>query len=137
LTILSDSTGFDPSQVVVALKQDTSPSGQSQQDFGLVFFGSGLSANAMLHFALNVNHALASDPSLLHITSPSSGFTLTPVLTDSGNGGTGGNTGGTPDNGPPNVPEPFSIIVWSVLSGVGLLRVRATRQSRSIQPQVI
>lgn len=129
LTILPDSTGFDASQVVVALKQDTSTSGQQQQDFGLVFFGSGLAANAMLHFALNVNSALANDPSLLQLSTPSSGFTLTPVV-DSGPG-TGTSTGGSTDGGASqNIPEPLSIIVWSALTGIGLLRVRAMRRAR-------
>lgn len=131
LTILPDSTGFDASQVVVALKQDTSTSGQKQQDFGLVFFGSGLAANAMLHFALNVNSALANDPSLLQLSTPSSGFTLTPVV-DAGSGpGTGTGTGGTTDGGSSqNIPEPLSIIVWSALTGIGLMRVRSMRRAR-------
>jgi hypothetical protein len=133
LTILPDSTGFDASQVVVALKQDTSTSDPSQQDFGLVFFGSGLAANAMVHFALNVNSALANDPSLLQLTTPSSGFTLTPAVdTGSGTGtGTGTVTGGSSDGGSSqNIPEPLSIIVWSALTGIGLMRVRSMRRAR-------
>jgi hypothetical protein len=135
LTILPDSTGFDPSQLVVALKQDTSAAGQNKQDFGLVFFGSGLAANAMLHFALNVNSALANDPSLLQLTSPTSGFTLTAAPdTDSGTGtGTGtGTNSGTDGGSSPNVPEPLSIVVWSTLAGTGLLRVRAMRRARRL-----
>ncbi len=135
LTILSDSTGFDASQLVVALKQDTVNNGQTQQDFGLVFFGSGLAANSMLHFALNVNSALANDPSLLKLTTPTSGFTLTanPESNNGGGNGTGGNnngSGGSTDNGSQNIPEPLSIIVWSALTGTGLLRVRAMRRAR-------
>jgi len=131
LTILPDSTGFDASQVVVALKQGTSTTGQNQQDFGLVFFGSGLAANAMLHFALNVNSALANDPSLLQLSTPSSGFTLTPVVDAAPGTGTGTGTGGTTDGGASqNIPEPLSIIVWSALTGIGLMRVRTMRRAR-------
>jgi len=134
LTILSNSTGFDASQVVVALKQGTSSTGQSQQDFGLVFFGSGLAANSMLHFALNVNSALANNPSLLQITTPSSGFTLTPdpnsTTTTAGSGGTS-SSGGSTDTAQ-NVPEPLSVIIWSTLAGTGLMRVRAMRRARQM-----
>ena len=131
LTILSDSTGFDPSQLVVALKQGVSSSGQNQQDFGLVFFGSGLAANSMLHFALNVNSALANNPSLLQITSPTAGFTLTPDTTTTGTPG-GGDTGGSTDHPVQNIPEPLSIIIWSTLTGTGLMRVRAMRRARQM-----
>lgn len=127
LTILSDSKGFDPSQLVVALKDDKNASGVNEQQFGLVFYGTGLAANGILHFSLNVNSVLASDPSLLHLTTPSTGFTLT-ADKPTGSGGTT-STGGSTDNGSPqNVPEPFSIIVWSALAGTGLIRVRAARR---------
>ena len=58
LTILPDSHGFDPNQLVVALKDTTSATGQPEQQFGLVFYGQGLQPGGVLHFALSINSAL-------------------------------------------------------------------------------
>ena len=75
LTVLPGSTGFDPSQLVVALNNAPSSTGQPQQQLGLVFYGDGFQASGVLNFALSVNSALASDPPVLQSLTP--GITIT------------------------------------------------------------
>jgi len=122
LTVLPGSTGFDPSQLVVALRDATSSSGQPEQELGLVFYGQGLQAGGHLHFALSINSALASDPPVLQ--SLTSGITITAdspsaASTTSGVSGNAGSSSGSSTGGIINNPEPLSVILWSaVLVGV-------------------
>jgi hypothetical protein len=117
LTVLPNSTGFDPNQLVVALKEATSA--QPEQDLGLIFFGKGFQAGGVLHFALSINSALASDPPVL--TSLTPGITITPdspsaASTTAGTSASTGSSSGSSSNG---IPEPLSVILWSaVLVGV-------------------
>ncbi len=127
LTILPDSQGFDPSQLVVALKDTTSASGQPEQQFGLVFYGQGLQPGGVLHFALSINSALVNNPPQLQ--SLTSGISIVPDAPDttppsSGTGGQGG--GGT------EVPEPLSLVLWSAVVGGVLARSRLARRSRRV-----
>jgi hypothetical protein len=118
LTVLPDSTGFDSNQLVVALRDATSSTGQPEQQLGLVFYGQGLQAGGVLHFALSINSALASDPPLLQSLTP--GITITadsppaptpPIVV--------GNSNGNSPNGVVNNPEPLSLVLWSaILVGV-------------------
>ncbi len=115
LTVLPDSTGFDPSQLVVALRDATSSSGQPEQQLGLVFYGQGFQASGVLNFALSINSALASDPPVLQSLTP--GVTITAdspaTTTTSGVGGSSSSSAGIA------IPEPLSVILWSaVLVGV-------------------
>ena len=123
LTVLPDSTGFNASQLVVALRDATSSTGQPEQQLGLVFYGQGLQAGGVLHFALSINSALASDPPLLQSLTP--GITITAdsptsTTTTSGvSGNSGSSSGSSTNNGVVNNPEPLSVILWSaVLVGV-------------------
>src|SRR5271157_3130083 len=122
LTVLPGSTGFDPSQLVVALNNTPSSTGQPQQQLGLVFYGEGFQAGGVLNFALSINSALASDPPELH--SLTQGVTITAdsppaATTTSGASGNGGSSSGSPTNSVVNNPEPLSVILWSaVLVGV-------------------
>jgi hypothetical protein len=126
LTILPDSRGFDPSHLVVALKDVTSPTGQPEQMFGLVFFGQGLQTGGVLHFSLSIDKALANTPPTLE--SLTSGITITPdsptTLPPTSLGG-GGVTGP-----PQSIPEPLSVVLWSALVVGGVARNRLLRQSR-------
>ncbi len=124
LTVLPSSTGLDPSQLVVALRDATSSSGQPEQQLGLVFYGQGLQANGVLNFALSINSALASDPPVLQsltpgitITadSPTTGTTTTGTTTTAGTSGNGGSSSASSSNGVVNNPEPLSVILWSAL----------------------
>jgi hypothetical protein len=127
LTVLPGSTGFDPSQLVVALNNAPSSTGQPQQQLGLVFYGDGFQANGVLNFALSINSALASDPPELQPLTQ--GITITadspPAATTtagaSGNGGSssGSSTNSVVNNSVVNNPEPLSVILWSaVLVGI-------------------
>jgi hypothetical protein len=125
LTILPGSTGFDPRQLVVALNNAPSSTGQPQQQLGLVFYGQGFRAGGVLNFALSISSALASDPPKLQ--SLTQGFTITAdsppaaTTTTSGASGNGASSSSSSANGVVNVntPEPLSVILWSaVLVGV-------------------
>ena len=112
LTVLPNSTGLDPSQLVVALRDATSSSGQPEQQLGLVFYGQGFKAGGVLNFALSINSALASDPPVLQSLTPGVTIALDPpTTTNSGTGGGGGSSG----NSSNAIPEPLSVILWSAL----------------------
>ena len=104
LTILPDSSGFDPSQLVVALKNTTSSTGQPEQMFGLVFYGQGLAAGGVLNFSLSTASALNTPPVLVSQT-PGVSITLdSPSSSTSGSG-----SSPTPDaggGGPSKFPSP-------------------------------
>ncbi|MGZ3380642.1 MAG: hypothetical protein ACXVBB_10285, partial [Isosphaeraceae bacterium] len=111
------------SQLVVALNNTPSSTGQPQQQLGLVFYGKGLQAGGVLNFALSINSALASDPPKLQ--SLTQGVTITAdsppaaTTTTAGASGNGGSSSGSSTNGVVNNPEPLSVILWSaVLVGV-------------------
>jgi hypothetical protein len=124
LAVLPGSTGLDPSQLVVALSNAPSSTGQPQQKLGLLFYGQGFQANGVLNFALSINSALAGDPPALQPLT--SGITITAVSPTTGTitaaGASSGNSGSSPSsstNGVVNNPEPLSVILWSaVLVGV-------------------
>lgn len=127
LTVLNDSSGFDPNQLVVALKDATSDAGEPQQLLGLVFFGKGLDADGVLHFSLSIDKALAGHPPQLVSSTP--GVTITADAVAPPTDGSGGST--APPNNPPaeNVPEPAAVLLWSAVAGVAALRAR--RRGRS------
>ncbi len=128
LTILPGSTGFDASQLVVALKNTTSSSGQPVQMFGLVFFGQGLAAGGVLNFSLTTESSLSSPP-VLESQTPGVTINLDSVTSSSSSSSSSSTTAASPAFG---IPEPLSILVWSVLACVGLFRVRAQRRARRV-----
>jgi hypothetical protein len=123
LTIEPDSFGFNKDHLVVALNNNPQVN-PTDQKFGLVFFNGGLAADNLLHFSLNVDKALSTPPTL-QITSPASlqgvvlkAEQLTPVTPPSSSG---------PST---NIPEPMSMLVWSALAGLGLLRARGLGRAK-------
>lgn len=122
VTVLPDSTGFDPSQLVVALRDATSSSGQPEQQLGLVFYGQGFQAGGDLHFALSINRALASNPPVLQSLTPGVTITTDPSPSSKSTAGATGVGGSSSTSSPSDVvtnPEPLSLILWSaVLVGV-------------------
>src|SRR5262249_21646064 len=122
LTILANSSGFNSSGVYdfLATKQ---VSGQTVQALGLSFYGQGLAANGGLNFSLNV--ANQSAPPQLVSQTKGVTITLDPASSSTSSQST---TGGTTSE----VPEPLSVLLWSVLAGAGLLRARATRRSNQV-----
>jgi hypothetical protein len=128
LTINAGSTGFDESQLVVALKSTTSSTGAPEQILGLVFFGQGLAAGGVLNFSLST--ATGSTPPELTLVGPNTyglPLTLDPVTNASPDGSGGGN-GGISNN----APEPLSLVIWSALACAGLWRARAQRRSQPV-----
>jgi hypothetical protein len=124
LTVLSDSSGFDASQLVVALKDATSSAGQPEQLLGLVFFGKGLDASGVLHFSLSIDSALAANPPTLVSSTP--GVTITADLVSPPTGGTSGGNGSPTEN----VPEPVAFVLWSAVAGAIALRARGLQRAR-------
>lgn len=126
LTILPDSFGFDQNHLVVALNNNPKDK-PTDQKFGLVFFNGGLAPSNLLHFSLNVDKALTTPPSL-EVISPTnpSGLLFKPDPT------TTATTHSAPSQEPTsvNIPEPLSVLVWSVLAGFGLVRARGSRLAR-------
>jgi hypothetical protein len=130
LTILPDSHGFDPNNLLVFLLDGTSASGQPEQKFGLIFGGQGLQPGGVLHFALSIDKSLASNPPVLQ--SQTTGIsivadqptTLPPSSTEGGS--TNGAGGGGSTSGGNQVPEPLSLVLWSA-AAVGI----ATRHRRA------
>jgi len=121
LTILPDSHGFDQSQLLVGLKD--SGGNPDQQLFGLSFNNGGLQPGGVLHFALSVDGALSTPPALLSQT-PGVTITLNSVSPPSTP------SDGDPGSSPVLIPEPMSVRTWSILAGLGLVRVRAVRRAR-------
>ncbi|WP_422927898.1 hypothetical protein [Singulisphaera sp. PoT] len=132
LSILSDSHGFDQSQLLVGLK-DTGAT-PDQQLFGLAFNNGGLEPGGVLHFTLSIDGALSTPPDLVSLTpgvtitrdQPAPTGPSTPPPTDPPSVPSDPNTNPTPVN----TPEPMSVLTWSILAGLGLVRVRAVRKSR-------
>jgi len=118
LTVLPNSNGFDPSQLVVALRDATSSSGQPEQQLGLVFYGQGLKSGGVLNFALSINSALASDPPVLQSLTPGVTIALdspTDASTSSGTSGNASSSSGSSTSGTITIPEPLSVLLWSAL----------------------
>jgi hypothetical protein len=123
LTILAGSTGFDQSGVYDYLASSTDSSGQPLQALGLSFYGSGMAADGVLNFSLNVTNVNAP-PTLEWVNNGSqtmSPFTPNPVSGTSV-------TAATSADDVTATPEPLSLLLWSALAGVGLLRARTLRQ---------
>jgi hypothetical protein len=121
LTILKSSTGFDQSQLIVALKDGTTTSGATQQLFGLSFFGNGFSRNGQLDFSLNLGNSVTTAPQLQSLTP---GVTIAALDTTSSTTTTSTSTPVVQNS----VPEPMSVVLWSAVAGMGLLRARRVRR---------
>lgn len=126
LTILSDSKGFDQNNLVVAL--NNTPQGSNtptDQKFGLVFFNGGLAADNLVHFSLSIDKSLTTPPTL-QIVSPTN---LAGEIIHADPAPT--KTAVVPSNPTAtNIPEPLSVLVWSLLAGLGLVRARGVRLSQ-------
>ncbi len=140
LTVLPDSTGLDASKLVVGLK-DAASGQPADQQLGLGFYGSGFQQGGMLHFSLNVQDPKDA-PILVPETAgivPGPESIQVPASTGSSSGGnpppTSTPTTPTPTTDVSNTPEPMSIVVWSALAGLGLLRARAASGRRPERPR--
>jgi hypothetical protein len=125
LTILSGSQGFSASGVYDYLASKD-VNGTPLQALGLSFYGQGLANGGVLNFSLNVTNQ-SSPPQLVSQT-PGVTIALQPP-SDSSSSNTKTGTGTTISE----TPEPLSLLVWAALTGVGLLRMRASRKLRPVQ----
>jgi hypothetical protein len=104
--------------------------GNPLQAFGLSFYGQGLASLAnggILKFSLDV--ANQNEPPQLASQTPGVSIALQqPTESSSGTGGMNTGTGGGTTITTDNIPEPLSVLVWSALAGVGLLRSRSFRR---------
>jgi hypothetical protein len=152
LTVLAGSSGFDPESLLVAVGNGEVPVGQENagdpvQGLALNFGPEGFAPGGIFNFSLNLNPDISDAPNLVLLPDSPPGLaiqTVPPTSVDvgGGDGGTGsgdggGDGGGGPvvppgdgGNGPENqVPEPMSVVIWSVLAGLGLARARKLRRS--------
>jgi len=121
LTILSGSKGFTSSGVYDYLASKTDSSGQPLQALGLSFYGQGLAGGGIVNFSLNV----ANQSSPPQLVSQTAGVTIAlnnPPASASSSSGSSVSAA--------EIPEPLSLLLWSVLAGAGLLRARALRRSK-------
>jgi hypothetical protein len=128
------STGFDPTGVVDLLSKDN-------KQFGLSFFGTGIAPGGKLAFTLNVDKALSALPIFQQVAGIDNTLAAIPPPTTTvgsgsagGGGGTGATDGGTsvvsaPVPPAPQTPEPISLLLWSVLGGIGLWQARRRRRT--------
>lgn len=156
LTIMDGSSGFDPEALLVAVGNGKVPEGQANagdpvQGLALNFGQKGFSPGGVFNFSLNLNPSIKDAPNLVLLPDSPAGLAIQDVPPTSvdvgGDGGVGkgGGDGGTGSGGsggvvpvvPPGggtapenqVPEPMSVVIWSVLAGLGLARARRLRRS--------
>lgn len=121
LTILAGSTGFNVDDLKVSLGEGTTPAGDPFQALALDFGAGGFQPGGQLYFSLNL---AASNDGVVNLILPSSVTNLT-IASYSPPPGV------TPiDGGQNNVPEPMSILLWSGLAALGVIRARVYRRAR-------
>jgi hypothetical protein len=143
LQVVSDSTGYyfdNTKQLLVSIGNTSLQNGSTPvqvQALGLSFYGlnRGLPAGGSLTFELPFNANIVGNPSAASSnsststsSSSSSSSSSTTVSAQVGVG-QGGGSGGT------EVPEPFSLLVWSGLAGAGIWRARARARGRRSGPR--
>jgi hypothetical protein len=131
LTILPGSSGFDQDSLKVLLIDGVSPqTGEPGTGvaLGLVFENGGFAPGGILNFQVSLMPGFQG-PLTLDLIAPtpdsvSFGDVPAPIP---------GGTGGGPTPAPPGtqVPEPLSVILWSSLAGLGLIRAHAFRRAHA------
>ncbi len=158
LTIMNGSSGFDPEALLVAVGNGEVPEGQQNagdpvQGLALTFGRDGFAPGGVFNFSLNLNPLIGVAPDLVLLPTSPAGLAIEdvpPTSVDvggdkgvgSGGGDVGTGSGGgdavvpviAPGGGEGNapevqVPEPMSVVIWSVLAGMGLVRARRLRRS--------
>ncbi len=140
LQIFADSTKYfisNPSQLSVEIGNNPNNGATiTTQALGLSFYGQGLAAGNSLTFSLPFAQSVVGNgPTTIPqftVIDPTTGqpvstisikydglAPVTTTTTPAGGGGTETEAGGT--------PEPLSLLIWSVLAGVGLWRARGRR----------
>jgi hypothetical protein len=129
LTIMPGSSGFSSSGVFDYLLSTTDQNGNPLQALGLSFYGQGLAAGGVLNFSLNVTNA-SNPPQLV---SQTSGVSIALDSTSSSGGATSSSSSSSSSTTSSiTTPEPLSLLLWTTLTGAGLLRARAMRRSHRV-----
>jgi hypothetical protein len=127
LTILPGSSGFDQDNLKVLLIDGISPrTGEEHVGvaLGLVFENGGFAPGGILNFQVSLKPGFQG-PLTLDLIAP----TPDSVAFGEGPPPPGGPDGNPPP--PPQVPEPLSVILWSSLAGLGLIRAHAFRRAQA------
>ncbi len=160
LTIMEGSSGFDQEALLVAVGNGAVPDGQENagdpvQGLALNFGQNGFAPGGVFNFALNLNPLISASPDLVLLPTSPAGLAIEDVPPTSvdvggddgvgtgdnaGDPGSGGDGGVAPvlapgggGNAPENqVPEPMSVVIWSILAGLGLARARKLRRSNPL-----
>jgi len=158
LTIMEGSSGFDQEALLVAVGNGAVPDGQENagdpvQGLALNFGQNGFAPGGVFNFALNLNPLISASPDLVLLPTSPAGLAIEDVPPTSvdvgGDDGTGDNAGDPGSGGdggvapvlapggggiaPENqVPEPMSVVIWSILAGLGLARARKLRRSNPL-----
>ncbi|MBV8606575.1 MAG: hypothetical protein JO034_03835 [Singulisphaera sp.] len=152
--------GFDPGSVNGGVLDGTIPAGQPSagqfQAIGLDFGTPGFQPNSEMDFSLKLKDPSSGSLPTLTLLDPSTLLKednpqITPLAATSGltldlvNGtGTGTGSGSSSNSStpstpstlpsrppvPPTIPEPLSLVIWSALAGLGLMRIKTLRRSR-------
>lgn len=129
LTILAGSAGFDTNNLQVLLGDGTASDGSPLQALALDFGSAGFLGNGqgILNFSLNLDPNYKGEAPELVLPATLSDLTITRIVNSTPDPGTGGNNGGSTPT-PPQVPEPATVVVWSILAVGGLWRAKAARR---------
>jgi len=133
VTVLPGSTGFNPAGLNGATGDGTVPAGQPNagaplQVLVMNFFNGGFAPGGVLNFGLSVHDSVTTPPSLT-LQLPASGLSIAEIPPVGS--GTNSDPGTNNNNPPPNVPEPMSLAIWSVLTSLLLFRARAFRRAHT------
>jgi hypothetical protein len=117
------SSGFNPDDLQVVLGDGTTATGEPFQALKLDFGPGGFSPGGRLYFQLNMSPAFQDMVRLVLPTSIENLAIESISVSDAAP---------TPTPAPPpQVPEPMSVLVWSILTGAGVWRARAFRRLRA------
>jgi hypothetical protein len=133
LTFLPDSVGYtapgsttsSPYVIFDLLKKDGS-------QFGLSFFNTPLVQGNVFHVNLDINTALQSSPPTFVSNPPAAGSNLPIVSLVPDPPATTMTPSAVTTQGSSDVPEPLSLLLWSVLAGIGLWHARCLRRRASL-----
>jgi hypothetical protein len=141
MTFLPDSIGYTPpgstttSPYVIfdLLKKDGS-------QFGLSFFNTALVQGNVFHVDLDINKALQSNPPTFVSDAPPAGSNLPivslvpdpPPAASNPSSSASSSSSTTTTAQSTDVPEPLSLILWSVLTGLGLWRAHRLRGAAAL-----
>jgi hypothetical protein len=130
LKIIDAGSTVSSSGVFDYLLSTTDQNGKPLQALGLSFFGQGLENGSVLNFSLNVTNA-SNPPQLVSQTAGVS-IALDPTSSSGGATSSSSSSSSSSSTAATSSPEPLSLLLWTTLTGAGLLRAHAMRRSRRV-----